>query len=78
MKLYKDTENNVFAYELDGSQDHLIGDKTQITQEQANDLITEKQASIPASPSVTPATPAEKLALLGLTVDDLKTLLGVA
>ena len=28
MKLYKDNDNIIWAYELDGSQDHLIGDKT--------------------------------------------------
>ena len=38
MKLYKDTQNNIFAYELDGSQDHLIGDKVQITEEQADEI----------------------------------------
>ena len=31
MKYYKDTKNNVFAYEDDGSQDHLIGDKVLMT-----------------------------------------------
>jgi hypothetical protein len=44
MKLFKDTENNVFAYELDGSQDHLIGDKTPITQEQADEIIANRPA----------------------------------
>jgi hypothetical protein len=38
MKLYKDSQNNIFAYELDGSQDDLIGDKTQITKEQADEI----------------------------------------
>lgn len=42
MKLFKDTENNVFAYELAGSQDHLIGDKTSITQDQADEIIANK------------------------------------
>lgn len=42
MKLFKDTEKNVFAYELDGSQDHLIGDKTPITQEKANEIIANR------------------------------------
>jgi hypothetical protein len=42
MKLFKDTENNVFAYELDGSQDHLIGDKTPITQEEADAIIASR------------------------------------
>jgi hypothetical protein len=31
MKYYKDANNNVYAYELDGSQDHLIGDKAAMT-----------------------------------------------
>lgn len=31
MKYYKDNQNNVYAYELDGSQDHLIGDKVAMT-----------------------------------------------
>jgi hypothetical protein len=31
MKYYKDTNDNVYAYELDGSQDHLIGDKIAMT-----------------------------------------------
>lgn len=68
MKLFKDNQNNVFAYELDGSQDHLIGDKTPITQEEADVL---NQAKQPA-----PLTPAEKLASIGLTVDELKALIG--
>ena len=31
MKYYKDNQNNVFAYELDGSQDYLIGDNVAMT-----------------------------------------------
>ena len=38
MKLYKDNDNKIWAYELDGSQDHLIGDKTAITKEQADEI----------------------------------------
>jgi len=38
MKHYKDSNNEVFAYEEDGSQDHLIGDKVYITDEEADDL----------------------------------------
>jgi hypothetical protein len=45
MKYYKNTNNEIFAYELDGSQDHLIGDKISITQAQANQIIAEKQNS---------------------------------
>lgn len=46
MKYYKQN-NNVFAYELDGSQDHLIGDKTPMTDEEVelhtNPIPTEAQ-----------------------------------
>lgn len=34
MKYYKDNQNNVYAYELDGSQDYLIGDKVLMTAEE--------------------------------------------
>jgi hypothetical protein len=34
MKYYKDTNNNVYAYELDGLQDHLIGNKVAMTQDE--------------------------------------------
>jgi len=75
MKLFKNSNNDVFAYEIDGSQDHLIGDKVSITQAEADVLIAEKQAELPVA---TPLTPSEKLASVGLTVDELKSLLGVA
>jgi hypothetical protein len=42
MKLYKTQDNQIFAYELDGSQDHLIGDKTPITQEEADAIIANR------------------------------------
>ena len=76
MKYYKDNQNNVFAYDLNGSQDHLIGDKTVITEEQAN-TITEKNNQDYIAQFV-PLTPSEKLASVGLTVEELKLLLGVA
>lgn len=43
MKHYIDNTGTVFAYELDGSQDHLIGDKTPITLEQIAELNKQKQ-----------------------------------
>ena len=42
MKLFKTQDNQIFAYELDGSQDHLIGDKTPITQEEADVIIASR------------------------------------
>lgn len=44
MKLFKDSNNTVCAFELDGSQDHLIkSDMVSITKEQADAIITQKQ-----------------------------------
>jgi hypothetical protein len=40
MKIYKDDKNDVYFYLADGSQDHLIGDKTPISKEEA-DLLAE-------------------------------------
>lgn len=42
MKLFKTQDGQIFAYELDGSQDHLISDKTPITQEQADEIIANR------------------------------------
>lgn len=36
MKHYIDTKGNVYAYEEDGSQDHLIGDKVAMTAEEVD------------------------------------------
>lgn len=39
MKLFKDSNNSLFAYETDGSQDHLIASNLiQITEEEANQI----------------------------------------
>ena len=43
MKYYKDSENKIWAYELDGSQDHLIGDKTPVTKTEADTTIAQQQ-----------------------------------
>jgi len=34
MKFYKDKDGQVFAYEADGSQDHLIKDKIKMTEKE--------------------------------------------
>ena len=72
MKLYKDSNNTVFAYEPDGSQNNLIGNKTPITQEEADAIYQANQARLPVA---IPLTPAQKLASVGLTIADLKELL---
>jgi len=42
MKLFKTENNEIYAYEEDGSQDHLIGNKIQITQEEADIIIANR------------------------------------
>jgi len=46
MKYFKDTNGEIFAYELDGSQDHLIGDKIAITEEEAKILAAERHKKL--------------------------------
>ncbi len=43
MKFYKDSNNNIHAYELDGSQDHLIGDKVSVTQAEVDAMNAAKE-----------------------------------
>ena len=46
MKLFKDSNNTIWAFELDGSQDHLItSDMVSITKEEADVIISQKQLS---------------------------------
>lgn len=42
MKYYKDSQDNIFAYAADGSQDHLVGNKKAISKTEADDLIAAK------------------------------------
>jgi len=67
MKTYKDLNNNLWAYEEDGSQDHLIpADFIQITEDEANVIRAEKQAEYEAANPVVEPTKAELLAELAL------------
>lgn len=53
MKLYKDSNNQLYNYPDDGTQDQLIGNKTRITQEEADAIVTANLAAagIPAVPA---------------------------
>ncbi len=53
MKLYKDSNNVVYNYPDDGSQDELIGEKTPITQDEADAITTKKltDLGIPVVPA---------------------------
>ena len=75
MKLFKDTQNNVFAYELDGSQDYLIGDKVALTQSEI-DARNAKFAADAQAAKDAKASALAKLTVLGLTEDEVKALLG--
>jgi hypothetical protein len=43
MKHYKSPENKIYAYELDGSQDHLIADDFVAISEEEADVIRKAQ-----------------------------------
>ena len=65
MKTYKDLNKNLWAYELDGSQDHLIpADFIQITEDEANLIRAEKQAVYEAANPIVEPTKNELLAEL--------------
>jgi|TARA_R100000479_G_scaffold126968_1_gene66087 hypothetical protein len=47
MKHYKDSNNEIFAYESDGSQDHLIPkDLTKITDTEKNKILASKEPTL--------------------------------
>jgi len=76
MKLYKSPNNEIYAYELDGSQDHLI-DKDFVALTQAE--IDAREAEIAAKEQAVKdakASALAKLAALGLTQDEVKALVG--
>ena len=75
MKLYKDTNDNVFAYELDGSQDYLIGDKVALTQSEI-DARNAKFAAEEQAQAIAKASALTKLTALGLSEDEVKALVG--
>jgi hypothetical protein len=56
MKTYKNLNNDLYAYEEDGSQDHLIPNEfILITEDEANAIRAEKQAKFEVeNPVVTP------------------------
>jgi hypothetical protein len=76
MKLYKSPTGNVYAYEADGSQDHLIAeDFVALTQAE----IDAREAAVAAKEQAAKdakASALAKLAALGLTQDEVKALLG--
>ena len=82
MKLFKSPTGEIWAYELDGSQDHLIpNDFVALTQEEIDARkikFAEEQAQAEADAQAvidTKVSALAKLAALGLTADEIKALL---
>ena len=72
---YKDTNNNLHFLDSAEFEYLLPADCVQITDEEAQVIQAEIEANQPAPIEL---TPQEKLANAGLTVDELKSLLGIA
>jgi hypothetical protein len=76
MKLYKSPTAEVYGYELDGSQDHLIpSDYVALTQSEI-DAREAKFAEDAQAQETAKASALAKLTALGLTQDEVKALLG--
>jgi hypothetical protein len=68
MKHYIDSNNKIFAYELDGSQDHLIGDKTPITREEVDQILAEQYPTTTPAPAPTKEELMAKLEALAAQI----------
>ncbi len=78
MKHYLSPDNQIFAYDLDGSQDHLIPeDYILLSEENAIELIKNKQEEYISSQLISNVSPMEKLKRSGLTPEEIKELLGL-
>ena len=72
---FKDTNNQLHFLDSSEFEYLLPADCVQITDEEAQAIQAEIEANQPAPVEL---TPQEKLANAGLTVDELKVLLGIA
>ena len=75
MPHYKDTNNNLHFLDSAEFEYLLPADCVAITDEEAQAIQAENEANQPVPVEL---TPQEKLANAGLTVDELKVLLGIA
>lgn len=80
MKYFKNADNQIYAYEADGSQDEYIRDDvTPITEAEADAIRAEKIAPFIVEMQAkeeTKKSALNKLAALGLTENEIKALLG--
>jgi hypothetical protein len=67
-KHYLDTDGKIYGYELDGSQDYLIGDKTPITREEVDALIAERYPTTTPAPAPTKEELMAKLEALAAQI----------
>ena len=73
MKLYKSPDNKVYAFEADGSQDHLIWKNfVAITQEEADVIIKAEQDRLQQEWLAKQPSKAEQIAQLQAQIDALK------
>ena len=72
---YKDTNNELHFLDSAEFEYLLPADCVAITDEEAQAIQAENEANMPVP---VPLTPQEKLANAGMTVDELKELLGIA
>jgi len=76
MKLYKSPTGDIYAYEADGSQDHLIPfNFVALTQAEIDERNAKLEADAKAIQDAK-ASALAKLTALGLTEDEIKTLVG--
>jgi hypothetical protein len=73
MKLYKSPDNKVYAFEADGSQDHLIWKNfVSITQEEADVIIKAEQDRLQQEWLAKQPSKAEQIAQLQAQIDALR------
>lgn len=73
MKLYRSPDNKVYAFEEDGSQDHLIWKNfVAITEEEANALRKAEQEKFELELLASQPSKEEKIAQLQAQIDALK------
>lgn len=78
MKYFKDNNNNVYAYELDGSQDNIIPNNyISITEEEAKTLSYLPKTQEQLDKEVKQASAKSKLLALGLTEEEIKLTFGI-
>jgi hypothetical protein len=73
MKLYKSPDNKVYAFEADGSQDHLIWKNfVSITEEEAQVIIKAEEEKLTKELLAKLPNKAEQIAQLQAQIDALK------